>query len=227
MLSKDVEFPVTSDKTDEGDCPVRNVVKCRQFEFCRWPDRSKPLFLDELQRCFTFEAAIAMIPVVEELKVLGLRPEMAIAPKPLSSEEFSVVGIIEAFHHSITPRFSCGDEDDFDPQQQTEPQNDAKGARVTIASPETEFVVDLKKVWNPHGPPTAKQTQSHGLIVFPSLGVEKDSVTAKIDDIEGIETSIVLDVPGSHEIRLMDMVDSQRLSEIGVFDPFGEIRSFF
>jgi hypothetical protein len=168
-----------------------------------------------------------MIPIVEELKVLGLCSELAIVPKPLGSKESSVVGIIEAFHHAITPGFSYRDEDDFDPHKQTKSEDDAKGARVAIASSETEFVVDLKKVRNPHGLPTSKQTQSHGLIVFPSLGVEKDSVAREIDHIERVETSIVLDVPGSHEIRLMDMVDSQRLCGIGICDPFGDIGSFF
>jgi len=168
-----------------------------------------------------------MVLVVKELKILGLGSELAITPKPLPSKKLSIVGVIEAFHDSITPRFSYGDEDDLDTHHQAESQNDAKGTRVAIASTEAEFVVELEKVWNTHRLPAAEQAQRYGLVVFPSLGVEKDSVAGAIDDIERMEASIVLDVPGTQEICLMDVVDTQRLSEIGVWDPFGGIRSFF
>jgi hypothetical protein len=168
-----------------------------------------------------------MIPVVEELKVLGLRSEMSVTPKPLGPKESSIIRIIEAFHNSITPRFSYRDEDDFDPHQQTEPEDNTKGMGITIASPKAEFVVDLEKVWDPHGLPAADQAQSHGLVVFVSLRMERDPVAVEIDNVERIETAIVLDISGAHEIRLMDMVDFQRLCEIGILDPFGKIRSFF
>jgi hypothetical protein len=168
-----------------------------------------------------------MVFVVEELKVPGLESEMTIATKPLPSEESPIVGIIKALHHSITPRFSYGDEHHLDSKQQAESEDDAKGARVAIASTETEFVVDLKKIGDAHRLPTADQAQSHGLVVFPSLRVKKDSVTVKIDDIEGIETAIVFDVPGTHQIGLMDVVESQGFVEIRVFHSFGRIRSFF
>jgi hypothetical protein len=45
--------------------------------------------------------------------------------------------------------------------------------------------------------------------------------------MERIETSIVLDVPGPQKVGLMDVVDPQSFSEIRVFHPFGDIRSFF
>ncbi len=152
---------------------------------------------------------------------------MAIAAKPLGSEESSVIGIIKALHNSITPRFSYRDEDHFDPQQQTDSEDNAKGTRVTIASAKTELVVDLKKVGHAHSLPTADQAQSHGLVVFSSLGMKKDPVAVEIHDIERIETSIVFDVSWPKEVRLMDVVDPQRLSEIRVFHSFGGIRSFF
>jgi len=157
-----------------------------------------------------------MVLVVKELKVLGLGSELAITPKPLPSKKLSIVGVIEAFHDSITPRFSYGDEDNLDTHHQAESQNDAKGTRVAIASTEAEFVVELEKVWNTHRLPAAEQTQRYGLVVFRSLGVEKDPVAVTIDDIERMETSIVLDIPGTQEICLMDVVDAQRRSEIGV-----------
>ncbi len=83
--------------------------------------------------------------------------ELAITPKPLSSKEPAVVGIIKALHDAIAPRFSDRDEDHLDSQQQTEPEDNAKGARVTIASTKTEFVVDLKKVGDSHGFPATNE----------------------------------------------------------------------
>jgi hypothetical protein len=164
---------------------------------------------------------------MEDLEVLGLGSEMAIAPKPLGPEESPIIGIIKALHSSITPRFSDGDEDHFDPQQQTEFENNAKGTRVTIAPPETELVVYLEKVGDSHGLPTVDQAQSHGLVVFPSLGMEKDPVAVKIHDIERIETPIALDVSWSKEVGLMDVVESQGLGEIRVFHTLGDIGGFF
>jgi hypothetical protein len=164
---------------------------------------------------------------MEEFEVLGLGSEVTIATKPLPSEESLIVGIIETLHDSITPRFSYRDEDHFDPQKQTESEDDAKGTRVTIASPKAEFVVDLEKVGNSHGLPATDQAQSHGLIVFCSLGMKKDAVAVEVHDIERIETSISLDISGSKEVRLLDIVESQGLGEIGIFHSFGGIRSFF
>jgi hypothetical protein len=168
-----------------------------------------------------------MVSIMEEVEILRLGFEMPIASKPLGPEESSIIGIIEAFHNSITPRFSYRDEDNFDPHQQTEPEDETKGSGVTIASPKAEFVVDLEKFWNPHGLPAADQAQSHGLVVFLSLWMEKDPVAAEIDNVERIETAIVLDISWTHEIGLMDMIDFQGLCEIGILDSFGEIRSFF
>jgi hypothetical protein len=168
-----------------------------------------------------------MVSIVEEFKVLGLGPEVAIAAKPLGSEESSVIGIIKALHNSITPRFSYRDEDHLDPQPQTDSQDNTKGTGITIAPSETEFVVDLEKVGDSHGLPAVDQAQSHGLVVFSSLGMKEDSVAVKIHDIERIETPIVLDVSWPEKVRLMDIVEIQGLGEIGVFHPFGSIRSFF
>ena len=168
-----------------------------------------------------------MVSIVEEFKVFGLGPEVTIAMKPLGSKESSVIGIIKALHNSITPRFSHGNEDYFYPQQKTNSEDNAKGTGETIAPSETEFVVDLEKIGHAHGLPAADQAQGHGLVVFSSLGVNKNPVAVKIHDIERIETPIVLDVSWPKEVRLMDVVDPQRLSEIGVFHTLGDIRSFF
>lgn len=108
------------------------------------------------------------------------------------------------------------------PINQTEPEDDAKGLGITIASLKAEFVVDLEKVWDLHGLPAADQARSHDLIVFASLGMKKDPMAQEIDNVERKETAIVLDRSWVHEICLMNMVDYQSLCEIGILDPFGE-----
>lgn len=184
MFSEDIEPPIASDEADKRDRSIGDIVQLWQFELWRQHNRDKPGFLDHLDRGFAFEAAVAMISVVKELEAFGLGSEMPIVTKPLGSEEPSVIRIIEALHGSITPRFPNGDEDHFDTQQKTEPQHNAKGSRVTIASPKTELVVDLEKVGNSHDLPAANQAQSHGLIVFSPLGMKRDPVAVKIHDIE-------------------------------------------
>jgi hypothetical protein len=57
--------------------------------------------------------------------------------------------------------------------------------------------------------------------------MEKNAMTVEIHDIERIETAISLDISGPKEIRLLDIVDSQGLCEIGILHSFGGIRSFF
>ena len=168
-----------------------------------------------------------MVLVMKELKVLGLGPELAITPEPLPSKEAPMVGIIKTLHSSITPRFSYGDEDYLDPQRKAEPEDDAKGTRVAVASPKAELVVDLEKVRDAHRLPTTDQSQGHRLIVFSSLGVDKDTMTVEIHDMKRKEAAVVLDVSRSQEICLMDVVESQGLGKVGVFHSLGGIRSFF
>ena len=168
-----------------------------------------------------------MVLVMKELKVLGLGSELAITPKPLPSKKLSIVGVIEAFHDSITPRFSYRDEDNLDTHHQAESQNDAKGTRVAIASTETEFVVELKEVGDAHGFPATDQALSDCSVVFAPLGMDKDPVTVKVDHMERIEAAVVFDIARSQQVGLVDVVAPQRLPEVGVFHSFGLVRGFF
>ena len=52
-------------------------------------------------------------------------------------------------------------------------------------------------------------------------------MTVPIDDMEGIKPTVVLDIPGTHEVGLVNIVDTQRFLEIGILDAFGAIRCFF
>jgi hypothetical protein len=115
MLSKDIQLSITSDKANKRDASLWDVGNLWQSKPWRWEDREITLLLNELEGGFPFEETVAMIPVVEELKVFGLGSEMSVTPKPLGPKESSIIGIIEALYDSITPRFSYRDEDNFDP----------------------------------------------------------------------------------------------------------------
>ena len=90
---------------------------------------------------------------MEKLKVLCLRAKIPITPKPLGAKEPAVIGVIEALHGSIAPRLSNGDKDDFDPQGKAETEDKPQGARITVAAPEVQGVVELEKVGDAHGFP--------------------------------------------------------------------------
>ena len=157
MFSKDIQLSITSDEPDERDRSIGDIIDLRQTKFGRGQDGGISSLLNDLERSLAFKATIPMVLVVEEFEVLGLESELTIAPKPLPSKESPVVGIIKALHDAITPRFSDRDEDDLDSQQQTEPEDNAKGARVTIAPTKTKFVVDLKEVGDSHGFPATNE----------------------------------------------------------------------
>jgi hypothetical protein len=161
MLSKDIQLPVTADEPDERDGSIWNIADRRQTKFGSRVNWGISSLLNNLERCLAFKVAISMVLVVKELEVFGLGSELAITAKPLPLKESSVVGVIEALHNAITPRFSDRDEDHLDAQRKAQSEDDAKRARVTIASTKTELVVDLEEVWDPNSLPTADQSQGH------------------------------------------------------------------
>lgn len=115
MFSKDIQ-PITSDEPNERDVSVRNVIDLWEAKFRRRQNWGIPSLLNDLERSLAFKIAIPMVLVMKELKVLGLGSELAITPKPLSSKEPAVVGIIKALHSPITPRLPYGDENNLDSQ---------------------------------------------------------------------------------------------------------------
>ena len=185
------------------------------------------LLSDDLKRCLSFEVAVAVIRVMMELEIPGLRSEVTVTPKPLDSEETLVIGVIKAFDRSITPRFSNRDEDGLDSQRETESENNPKGAGVAIAPAESQLVVELQNVGHPHGLPASEQSLGNSLVVLGPLGMKKDPMTVKVHDIEGEETAVVLDITRTHQIGLMNMVAFQGVPEIGVRHSLGGIRCFF
>ena len=183
--------------------------------------------LNDLTGCLPLEVAVPMTQVMIEFEIPGLGSEVAVTPEPLSSEETTVIGVIKTFDRSITPRFSNRDEDGLDSQRETESENNPKGTRVAIAPTKTQFVVELEKVGHPYGLPASDQPVGDSLVVFGSLGMKKDAMTVKVHDIERKETAIVLDITGSHQIGLINVVASQGDPEIRVRQTFGGIRRFF
>ena len=194
----------------------------------RGRENGNKLFLsDLLERGLSLKAAIAVVFIMEEFKVLRLGTEIPITPEPLGSKETAVIGVIEALHGAIPPGFSDGDKDDFDRQGKTEAKDDAERTGMPIAAPKAKFVVELKEVGDAHGFPAADQALRDRSVVFAPLGMDKDPVTVKVDHMEGIEAAVVFDIARSQQIGLVDVVAPQRLPEIGVFHSFGLIRSFF
>jgi hypothetical protein len=57
--------------------------------------------------------------------------------------------------------------------------------------------------------------------------MDKNPMTAPIDDMQRIEPTMVFDIPGTNQIGLMNIVDTQRFLEVGILDSFGSIRGFF
>jgi hypothetical protein len=227
MFSEDIQFSITPDKADERDGSIRNVIKIGKLEFWRRKNRDEVCLLNRLERGSSLEAAIPMVFIMEDFKVLRLGSEISIIAEPLGAKEPAVVSVIEALHRSIAPRLSDGDKDDFDSHGKTEAKDDTERTRMPVAAPKAEFVVDLKEVGDPHSFPATDQAQSDGLVVFPSLGVDKNAMAVKIDDVKRIESSIVFDVTRAEEVGLMDVVELQSFPKIRVFHSFGLVRGFF
>lgn len=226
-LSKDVQFPITTDKPDERNGSFWDEVNIAELKLWGRKNRDKLCFLNGLKRCFPFEVAVPMVLVMKEFKVLRLRTEIAIAPEPLGAKESAIVGVIEALHGSVPPRFPNRDKHGFDAQGKTKAQDDPERTRMAVAAPKTEFVVDLEEVGDSHGFPAADEALGDSFVVFPPLGVNKDPMAVEVDDVKGIESSVVLDVPRAEEVGLMDVVECQSFAKVGVFHSFGLVRSFF
>jgi len=113
-FSKNIQLPIAPDKADKGNGSLGDVIQVRKLEFRRRRNRNKPFLLDPLERGLSLKTAVAVVFIVEKLKVLCLGAKISITPKPLGTKEAAVIGIIEALHGSIPPGLSAGDKDDFD-----------------------------------------------------------------------------------------------------------------
>lgn len=157
LFTEDVKLAVTSYEPDEHDLPVRDVVESRRFSVgCQGYGPILSL-LDKLHGRSAFQAAIPVMLVVEPLEVLALSFEHCIAWEPLSPKELTIVCVIEVFNHRIPPRLAEGDEHGGHLIEQAESGDQTDGARISIAPPETEFVIKLEKVRQSHDLPASEK----------------------------------------------------------------------
>ena len=145
----------------------------------------------------------------------------------MATEKFLVVGVVEALDHRIAPGLRDRDEHRRNAEVQTQPDNQARGARIAVAAAKTQFVIKEQKIRQPHGFPATQQTAGDLPIRFGALGFDINPMAKKIDDVKRIEFAITLDVARADEIGLMNVVDVEGLPEIGILDPFGGVSSFF
>ena len=145
----------------------------------------------------------------------------------MPTKEPFVVGVIETFHNAVTPWFSDRDEDRMDTVTQKKPYDHPHGPGISVAAPEVQGVVHLQIIRDAHGLPTAQKALSDVGILFRSLSLGVDFMAEQVNDIQRIESTVILDVAWPHQVHLVDVVASQGLGEVKVFYPFGRIGCFF
>jgi hypothetical protein len=59
------------------------------------------------------------------------------------------------------------------------------------------------------------------------VGLQVDPMTVKIDNVQGVKSPIIPDIAGSYQIGLLEVIEPQDLLEVGIFNSFRNIRSFF
>lgn len=168
-----------------------------------------------------------MMAVMEPLEVLALPLEGLVAREPLPAKEHLVVGIVEPLHIPVSPGLADGDKDRRDSVIEAQPDHDPEGSGITVAAPEAKLIVELSKIRDAHGLPTPQEAGGHRVIGLGSLRLEIDRMAEAIHHVERVEPAIALDIPRSHQVDLMDVVDLQGLRKVGVSHPFGGVRSFF
>jgi hypothetical protein len=164
-----------------------------------------------------------MMLIMKPLKILALTFESRIAREPLPPKELVVVGVIEALHDSITPRFSNRDEYRCYAVEQTEPDDNTKRPGMPDTPPEAQLIVQLQEVRHSHRLPAPRQTLCNLVVLLCPLSLNVYPVATDIDYVERVKLSIMLDVTRANEIRLMDVVDAKGLPEIRILNTLGDI----
>jgi hypothetical protein len=233
ILGHDERFPenmeglIAADEAYEQDPAIRDDGDGRNLRVGTQHQGGEVVLLDDLVGGLALEAAVAVVPVVKTLKILRLPFQRRVAREKLPPEELAVIGVVEVLHGPVPPRLADGDEDRGDAVVEAHAQDDPQGARMAVTSPEAQFVIELQKCRDTHGIPAPHETLSHVGVLLRSLGFDINAVTEHIHDVERIESAVVLDVPGTDEIHLMQVVDSPRFRKIGILDTFRDVGSFF
>ena len=226
-LPENIQLPVAADKADQDDVPLGDLPDPGHPRVGRHPDGLVIGGGPYLHRGFVAQAAVPMMAVMEPLEVLALPLEGLVVREPLPAKEHLVVGIVEPLHIPVSPGLADGDKDRCDPVIKAQPDHDPEGSRVTVAAPEAQFVVELGKIRDPHGLPAPQETGGYRVIGLGSLRLEIDLVAEAVHHVDRVEPAIALNIPGPHQVDLVDVVDLQGLRKVGVSHPFGDVRSFF
>ena len=64
-------------------------------------------------------------------------------------------------------------------------------------------------------------------VISGSLGFDVDPMATHINHVERVKLSVSFDVPGTHEVRLVDVVTAECLPEVRILDSLGYIGGFF
>ena len=115
----------------------------------------------------------------------------------------------------------------MDTVTQTKPYDHPHGPGIPVAAPEVQRVVHLQVIRDAHGLPTAQKALADVGILFRSLSLGVDFMAEQVNDIQRIESTVIFDVAWPHQVHLVDIVASQDLGEVRVFDTFGRIGCFF
>lgn len=102
----------------------------------------------------------------------------------MATEKLLVVCVIEALDHAVAPGFRDRDEHGRNAKVQTQPDDQARGARIAVAAAKTQFVIKEQKIRQAHDFPAAQQAASNLTIRFGALGLYINPMAAKIDDVE-------------------------------------------
>ena len=92
---------------------------------------------------------------------------------------------------------------------------------------EAQLIVKLQEIRNANDLPAPHQAGDNLLILFGSLRFNVNAMAVKIHHIERIEFAVILDIPWTDKVSLMNVIKIERLGKIRVLDSFRNIRSFF
>ena len=223
FLPENVELSIAADEAYEHDAAIGDRDERGDLGVGPQYQRSEVVLLDYPLGSLPFEATVAVMPVVKTLKVFRLLLQSCVAREPLPSEELPVVRVVEAFNHPVPPRLADGNKDRGDAIVETEAHNEPQGARIAITSPETQFIVDLQKLRDAHCLPALHEACRYLIVFFRPLRLDMHPVAEDIHNVEGIESPISFDIPGTDKIGLMNVIDARGFNEVGIFDSLGSI----
>jgi hypothetical protein len=146
------------------------------------------------------------VPVMFVMKAFEDREfptEMVQIGEPLTMEKQLVVRVVEAFHHTVAPRFSFGDKHHLDAKVETQTDQQAEASWVTVGASERELVVQLQIARDPQALPLRQKCLTNGLCTLAGKGLQGDSVAAGIHEVEGIEARTPNEIAGSHQVHLV------------------------